>query len=214
MRAVKGFSAVLGIAGLIAVAGAAMAGPRPVAVSPSVFVPPVVALPPAPPAAAVDPALANAQTASAQATQRIVRTIRSSQVFCASVGNSAYAIDCLSERLAATAASLPETGDYAEAREALTVASRKLNQVARNNSTRDLPRINVRQPVEGGIATSRPLVPVAPERQAEANAQAAAILDEAATVLLRSTESADDRRDDYLQIATAVGSNKVLLRSL
>ena len=64
------------------------------------------------------------------------------------------------------------------------------------------------------MRTSRPIIPVAPEAQAEVNVQADAILSEAATVLLRSADNSPQLQDDYIQIATAVGSTKVLLRSI
>jgi hypothetical protein len=57
------------------------------------------------------------------------------------------------------------------------------------------------------------LTPVNPARAAQVNQQASAILDQAQTVLLRSAEAAEERRSQYVQIAEALGSNKVLLRS-
>lgn len=185
------------------------AGPRPVTASPSVFVPTIVfeQTADAPGTATVT------RVFSTQATDVIVNGIDEARQFCGSIGNSAYAVDCLSERLAAVASAMPAGGGYGDARAALLDASRKLNALARANAAPDLPRANVRQPGEGGIATTRPLIPVDPARLAEVSRAAEAIVAEAETVLLRSAESVAERTIHYTRIATAVGSNKALLRS-
>lgn len=199
--------------------GPALAGERPVATSPSVFVPSGV-FPSNSRAAQPDPGIEEAvsegvdfRRASTAATDAIVESLTTATRFCASLPQDAYRVDCLSERLEAAARALPQTGDYAEARDTLLTASRKLNRLARDNAAPDLPRIRASAGGDTAITTTRPLVPVNPARQAEINAQAAAVIDEAATVLLRSSDRPDEMAAHYRRISVAVDSNKVLLRS-
>ena len=63
-----------------------------------------------------------------------------------------------------------------------------------------------------GDSTARPLVAVDAAQLAAVNQQAEAILDEARTVLLRSSGS-NQRKSQYTRIAQALDSSKVLLRS-
>lgn len=183
---------------LVLQAGAVHGGAGPVVTSPLVFVPPSVF-------ADID----GPRTASKSATDQIVRRIQAAVSLCSGVGG-AYRVDCLADQLANTAASLPDTGDYAAAKEAIADAAQKLHALARANADRSAPRVTARM---GDVTTSRPIIPVAPEDLADVNAQADAILSEATTVLLRSADSSPQLQDDYVQIATAVGSTKVLLRS-
>lgn len=173
-------------------------GAGPVVTSPLVFVPPSVLAD-----------LDGPRTASPAATDQIVRRIQAAVSLCSGVGGP-YRVDCLSDQLATLAASLPDTGDYAAAKGAIEDAAKKLHTLARANADGSAPRIRATM---GDVTTSRPIVPVAPEALADVNRQADAILSEATTVLLRSADSLPELQDDYSQIATAVGSTKVLLRS-
>ncbi len=134
--------------------------------------------------------------------------------FCAALPDE-YAIDCMGERLGAIAADLPDTPETAEVRQILTDTSRKLEAVAKSNRNPAKPRVRA----SGGttsvpIATTRPLTPVKPEVQADATAQAVAILQEAETQLLRSSSASDARTLSYVEVAQALDSSaKVLLRS-
>ena len=174
-------------------------GAGPVVTSPLVFVPP-----------SVFPSIDGPTTASQSATDQIAGRIQAAVRLCSGVGGP-YRVDCLADQLASTAASLPDTGDYAEAKAAIEDAAQKLHALARANADAGAPRVTARM---GDVRTSRPIIPVAPEAQAEVNVQADAILSEAATVLLRSADNSPQLQDDYIQIATAVGSTKVLLRSI
>ena len=179
------------------------AGAGPVVTSPMVFVPPSVF-------SEIEGAqTASPQTASPQATDQIVRHLQAATSLCSGV-DGPYRVDCLADQLASTARTMPDTGDYAAAKAAIEDAAQKLHALARANADPKAPRIAATM---GEVRTSRPIIPVAPETQANVNAQADAILSEAATVLLRSADDEPDLRSDYTEIATAVGSTKVLLRS-
>lgn len=146
-------------------------------------------------------------------TGGIVTAVSEVRDFCSRVEPREYRIDCLAERLEATARSLPTTGEYADVRSAILQASQRLEAVARRNRSTTLPEGRARAANNPSRATSRPLVPVATERLAAASREATAIIEEAETMLLRSAESPENRMSHYQRIAAAIGSNKVLLRS-
>jgi len=181
-------------------------------VSPSVFLPMIDGAENARPA--LDGVLADGDALSSSDTDRVVRILQSGQAFCASLADEAYAIDCLAERMETAANAMPTTGEYADARAALLNGAARLSALARANADSELPRATARQPGSGGLRTSRPLVPVQQARLSEVVAQAEQIIAETETVLLRSAESSSARKVHYTRIAAAVGSNKVLLRSI
>ena len=126
---------------------------------------------------------------------------------------SPYRIDCVSEQFAALARNMPRTGDYAEARQVLQEASRDLKALVRGNREAGGASVSIEvETATGGSAVKR-LSAVAAERQAEVTAAATAIIEEAATVLLRSRSATEERASAFTQIAEAVDSTKVLLRS-
>lgn len=123
-------------------------------------------------------------------------------------------IDCLRDELARAARELPRTGDYAEMRRALETAAAKLDQIVVQNVDRTAPVSRYRAPTSRGDRTSAtPLRRVAPQNVARANGQAAAVMDELQTTLLRSASSATRKQVHFERAAQAVDSMKVLLRS-
>ncbi|MES2666183.1 MAG: hypothetical protein V4712_08795 [Pseudomonadota bacterium] len=213
---------------VVALAGTApsLAGEEAAGASPSVFVPAFAGIAGVSPAqrarAATVPATVpvqvelpgEAEVFSNSNTNRVVRILNSGQAFCASLADEAYAIDCLAERMEAAAAAMPETGDYADARAALLQGAARLNALAVANADPALPRATARQAGGDGIRTSRPLVPVRKDKLAEVAVQAQQIVTETETLLLRSSEASSARKVHYSRISAAVGSNKVLLRSI
>jgi hypothetical protein len=151
-----------------------------------------------------------ATTASAASPGAVAAQIDTATQFCARLPQSAYVVDCMAERLEEVSRAMPATGDLAAAKASLAEAARDLSTLARNNADSALPPANARIP--GGTATRRPLVAVTPARRAAVNQQAAAILERTETVLLRSS-GRPATMAGYRQIASAVGSAKVLLRS-
>ena len=151
---------------------------------------------------------------SDEVTEEIARRIEAAASFCASIPAPEYLVDCLGDALGQIARDLPATGDYAEARRAIDLASRKLRKLARDNADPTLPRGVVRGRGENaGRLSSSPLTPVRSDRLAAVNREALAIVEEAETILLRSAEASTLRKVHYQTIAAAFGSNKVLLRS-
>ena len=147
-------------------------------------------------------------------TDAIIEELAAGSRFCSEIAQKEYVIDCMSDRLDKAAKNLPSKGDYSDVKTALEVASRKLNDLALQNASAAMTRSLVLATGPGGGASSRPLVPVESSLLDQLNAQAGDILGEAQTILLRSTENSERRKVHYERIAEAVGSNKVLLRSL
>lgn len=162
-------------------------------------------------AGAAKPAKPGATTDSA--TRAITDGLRDGARFCASLAQAEYRVDCLSERLAAVAQAIPQQGDYAEARAVLEQTAAQLAELARANRSADLPPGRAHRGGTSPLTTTRPLTPVATAALTGVNQQATAILEEAETLLLRSTSLSDDRHLAYIQIAAALGSGKLLLRS-
>ncbi len=150
---------------------------------------------------------------SNEATNAIVRALKSASGLCGKI-NPEYRVDCMSDRLAGVAASLPKTGEYAEAKKALEVAAAKLQALAKKNASPSLSKVRVRTGGANSAGRTRPLTPVKTESLDSVNKQARAIIVEAETVLLRSAANSQKRKVHYQKIAKAVGSNKVILRSL
>lgn len=140
--------------------------------------------------------------------QSVVPAVEGASVLCNISGG--YAVDCMAERYENMARELGDSRLNAEAREILEDTAAKLRSVALRNQSATLPPARLKT-ADGTLRTSRPIVAVAEDRQAAAAAEAVQIIAEAQTMLLRSAESSN--RQVYAQIASAMESNKVLLRS-
>ncbi len=150
---------------------------------------------------------------SAAFLTELLGSLAAAKAFCRSTGDSALQVDCLSERLEAAADGIPEGTDYEEVRDVLQDTSQRLKRLARQNRDPNRGRVTVTSSTDPAQSTNRPLTPVSAAAQAAVNQEAARILEDAATVLLRSAEAAQERQTQYAQIASAIDSNKVLLRS-
>jgi len=207
-------------------AGYASAGSR--SVDPSsqpIFVPPFGPTSPAPGGGngtitpgdgsrtVASPVFGITQEATGPSTESILAAIDLAVDFCSGLSGSGYLIDCIGYSLWEISNAIPETGDYAEAREALQTAGLAIEALARRNADPTRPRGVARTPGPEGITTTRPLTPVSPAAESALAETVIDIIEEAETVLLRSAESSAQRRVHYQRIAAAIGSNKVLLRS-
>ncbi|MCB1339510.1 MAG: hypothetical protein KDK24_00250 [Pseudooceanicola sp.] len=151
----------------------------------------------------VNPALAAAVPFPAQ----IVGVMKRSAQVCRGVPDE-YAIDCLIVHLRQALSVTPQAGRYAEVHNALSDAVRKLDRLVVANRDESKPMIRVQA---GGVSTPR-MRAIRPDAVRRANAEAATIVAEAETVLLRSAARSGAKLE-YTRIAEAVGSNKLLLRS-
>lgn len=149
---------------------------------------------------------------STQYTKVVVSGLAVARQFCGDLAVE-YRVDCLAERLGVIAAEIPRDSDYEEVQKVLQSASDELRSLARSQRDSNLPTGRASRSGTSPLVTTRPLTPVKSQSLSQVNAQAQAILDETESVLLRSAGNSQEKLVQYQQIATAVGSNKVLLRS-
>lgn len=145
-----------------------------------------------------------------ETTQRILDEISAGSAFCKALIRQEYVIDCLSDRLQSVADGLSAVGEYSEVRAALEDAAQQLHALALANASAELAQQVVRA---GSRRSSRPLTAIAPEAMGAVNARAAAIIESAGLVLLRSSSGSAQRSVAFNQVAQVVNSTKVLLRS-
>lgn len=139
----------------------------------------------------------------------IAPRLGSASALCA--GGGGYLADCLAERIEALSKDASKMAGHDEMRQILKETAEELRLLVREN--RDIAKPRARLRGADGQSSSRPLVAVAPDRIESTHAQAVRILEEAETRLLRSANQSAERANQYRQIAEALGSNKVLLRS-
>lgn len=148
--------------------------------------------------------------ASPATTASIVRNIQAVRAECASY-DPVYRIDCLRRGLKDVADRIPGVGDYRQAKRIIAQAASKLGGIHANNADASQPRVRTRG--NARFKRQRTLTAVKRQNLRQAMQQAAAVIEEAETLLLRSAENSQKRSSHYQQIAAAVGSTKVLLRS-
>lgn len=220
------------MAGLLTTA--AHAGENPVDPFATVFIPPAIVPPPVVPgttpvqaggtaapaedgtgAAAAAAEETEAAAAADAQSGRATRAFIDAQFFCARLSEPEYRVDCLSDQLAQYAAALPQSAEFDEARDVVTFAATRLNEVARRNASTTKRPGRLQGQSTGGapLRSTRPIVPVATERLEPAFDLASSILREAETQLLRAAEQSERRRVAFTEIAEAVGGSTILLRS-
>ena len=151
---------------------------------------------------------------SAQATAIVVNALNVAAAFCGAVEDDQYVIDCLASEYRDVERLMPDTGDYAEAKAAIAEAATRLEALARANRS---PTRRPARLTQGGAAphqSSRPVIPVRAEALPALAEDAARIIEETQTILLRSAETSARRRIPYQSIARAMDSGTILLRAL
>lgn len=122
-----------------------------------------------------------------------------------------YAVDCIAERLEVLENELRGLPGQSEVQKILKQTANDLRSVAREHRDPAMPRANVKTH-DNSLRTSRPLTAIAPDQKEAAIAKALIIIEEAETQLLRSA-STSSQSTRFQDIASALGSNKVLLRA-
>ncbi len=131
------------------------------------------------------------------------------KTMCAAAGS--YVADCLAERLATLSLDAARLDGHSEMKQILRETAEELRLLVRKNSDPEAPRARINS--ADGQRSARPLVAVPASRRPSVHRQAIAIIEEAETQLLRSSTQSAARASQYQQVAEALGSNKVLLRS-
>lgn len=143
-------------------------------------------------------------------TSSIVRNINGARAECAGY-DPVYRIDCLRQRLADIAQRIPAGPAYAEARQIISRASSKLGRIQAGITDAKAPRQRSR--ANPRLKQTKIYAAVKREKLSKAMEQARQVIEEASTQLLRAAENSEKRASHYQQIAAALDSTKVLLRS-
>jgi hypothetical protein len=125
-----------------------------------------------------------------------------------------YRLWCLANGYDLMAETLLPFGGYRDVRQVLRRTANQLRVIAEANVDPEAEPVVLRRREGGATAVGNaPIRAVRRDAVAATNRQAAAVLDEATTVLLRSAENSSRRQVSYQRIAQAIDSSKVLLRS-
>jgi hypothetical protein len=125
-----------------------------------------------------------------------------------------YRLWCLANGYDLMAETLLPFGGYRDVRQVLRRTANQLRVIAEANVDPEAEPVVLRRREGGATAVGNaPIRAVRRDAVAGTNRQAAAVLDEATTVLLRSAENSSRRQVSYQRIAQAIDSSKVLLRS-
>jgi hypothetical protein len=124
-----------------------------------------------------------------------------------------YRIDCLRQGLEMTAANIPDRPENRDAKRILSRAAQRLGSIMATYKDEKAPLLEVPRRANPRFKKRRTYRAIKPAELPRAMAKANAVIDEAATQLLRSAENSERRYAHYQQISAAVDSTKTLLRS-
>jgi hypothetical protein len=145
-------------------------------------------------------------------TRKIVLDLASIRRECGGY-KDVYRIDCLRQGIDMVVASLPDNGDYGDAKRILRKASSRLSRIVTRYQDNAAPKLEVPANANPRFRKRRRYTAIRREAVPEAMAMAKRAIDEASTELLRSSENSERRYAHYQEISVAVDSTKVLLRS-
>lgn len=175
-----------------------------------------------PPTAAAAGALASSANAPAnQASDpkidaigaSISQAIVASMLFCTKFEKEEYRIDCFANQLEQVSQTTPDDADFGQARSILANTATELTKVVERRASKTLGQVTLSLSSGQGRTSSRAITAVETDQLPAALSEAESIIEEAKTLLLRASEQSDRRKVAYVDIAQAVGSTKVLLRS-
>ncbi|GMB82412.1 hypothetical protein NN6n1_31950 [Shinella zoogloeoides] len=144
-------------------------------------------------------------------THSIVKNINAASAECAAY-DPVYRIDCLRQRLLDIAQRIPKGKAYDEARQIVQRAAGRLGRIQAANLDAKAPRIRSRG--NARMKETKTYTAVRKRNLEKAMEDARQVIEEAETQLLRASENSEKRAGHYRDIAAAVGSTKVLLRSI
>lgn len=148
-------------------------------------------------------------------TAAITQRLNNVERICETMGDE-YKIACFAVTYRDLARAIKQSKGDPEIGRTLSEAADKLDALVRRNLDNQKPalRAHLDSPTGSRLITTPPMRAVKQARAAEIQRQAANILEEAETVLLRSATSVGPTRSlSFQRVAAAIGSNKVLLRS-
>lgn len=145
-------------------------------------------------------------------TDRIVQDLISIRRECRKY-DEVYRIDCLRQGIDMTIARMADRPENRDAKRILRRASRQLASIVSTYEDHSAPLLEVPRNANPRFKNRRTYRAVKRSSLPRAMAKANAVVQEAATQLLRSAENSERRYAHYQQISVAVDSTKTLLRS-
>lgn len=145
-------------------------------------------------------------------TERIVQDLLSIRRECRRYDEE-YRIDCLRQGIDQVVSRMSNRPENRDAKRILRRASRQLAEIVATYEDRRAPRLEAGRNANPRFRTRRSYKAVKRASLPRAMARANAVVEEAATQLLRSAENSERRYAHYQQISVAVDSTKSLLRS-
>lgn len=146
-------------------------------------------------------------------TKKIVKILLHANSTCDERILPEYVVDCLRVYYGWAADAIPDRGEYADIKKALRWAEKKLTAIVSANIDRDAPVILPREGHKKNAKKLPPLRPVKKASRKKVAAQAKAVVQETELVILRSGEDPARRTEHFQEVAAAVDSNLVILRS-
>ena len=147
-------------------------------------------------------------------TKMIIRIIKDANRTCASAKmDPAYRADCLRVYYGWVADKLADKGEYAPIKQAMQQAEAKLERIIRANLD---PAAEPIQPREGFKPNSKRLPPLRAVKKSATKKvarQAAAVVEEAELLIIRSSGDPARRTPHFTKVADAVEDNLLILRS-
>ncbi len=144
----------------------------------------------------------------------ISKKIIAAVLFCTNLKEIEYRLDCFADQLDQVAGEVPSDNDFGDARSIIAETAARLAEIVQRRESRDLRPVTLTSSNVAGTGSRRTVRAVATAEVPSALAEADRVLGEAETLLLRSSEASLRRSLAYTEIAEAIGSSKVLLRSI
>jgi len=145
---------------------------------------------------------------------QVSQAIREAHGFCSRLPSAEYSIDCLAYEYWEIQRRLPDYGELAEAKKVIRDTAAQLKKLAADNRSTIAPAVRISRAGPNPKRTNRDIIPVERSKLPQLSREAAKIVNDGATLLLRATGDSDRLRAQYQQIARSMQTGAIMLRSL
>ncbi len=146
-------------------------------------------------------------------TRHIVGLVSGANQTCGASIGASYQIDCLRAYYLQLAKSLPDSGEYLPIKQALNNAADRLGRIVQRYADPSAPKLRLSGRYNPNMPPLPDLTPIRKGSERRAAAEAQKVVQETTMIILRSGDDPSRRTAHYQQIAAAVESNMVILRS-
>ena len=157
------------------------------------------------------PPKANTSGTATSSPQSVGLALQNATRFCNSLPGTEYTVDCLAYEYWEIQKQLPESGEMADVKKVLANTSKQLRKLALDNQSSTKRPVRVTQ---GNRRLNRTLVPTESAKLPGLKREAAAIINNGATLIIRASGDSSRKRAQYQQIARSMQTGAIMLRSL